>query len=108
MKNVPYSDRPEFYFFMITGLSPWVGAIALATRKRWWELAAAALTSMVIFYSGGVATGLGRYTASVWPAFLPLGIYVANRPALQIPLIIAFSLFQGLYFFMFSHQFRVF
>ena len=108
VKHIPYSDRPEFYYFMLCGLIPWAGSIALMTRKRWLEFGVAAVTSMIVFYSGGVATGLGRYTASVWPAFLPLGVFLANRPVLQAPVIATFALFQGVFFFLFSHQFRVF
>jgi Gpi18-like mannosyltransferase len=104
---ISYRDRPEFYFYLVCGLIPWMGAVALVTRKRWLELAVASITSLIIFYEGAVV-GLGRYTASVWPAFLPLGLFVSKRPWLQGPVIVAFALFQGLFFFLFSHQFRVF
>jgi hypothetical protein len=92
---------------MAIGLIIWAGSLALATKKRWIELACGALPSILIFYSSGAATGLGRYTASVWPAFLPLGVWLAKRPALQMPVITCFAMMQGLLFFLFSHQWRV-
>lgn len=108
LKNIPYSDRPEFYYYMVSGLIPWAGAIALLTRKSWVDLGAAATFSLTLMYSSGAATGLGRYTASVWPAFLPLGLYLSKRPNLQGPAIAGLALVQGVFFFLFSHQFRVF
>jgi hypothetical protein len=106
--KIPYAMNPEYYYFMVIGLIPWAGSFALLAKKSWHVLAAAALTSMLVFYSGGVATGLGRYTASVWPAFLPIGVWLAARPALQAPVVVAFAMVQGIFFFLFSHQYRVF
>ncbi len=104
--QVPFASRPELYFYMVFSLIPLAGTIALLTRKRWIELAAAAAVLMSVVYgSGGVA--LGRYSAACWPAFLPWGIALSRRPALQGPLVGLLFFFQGLFFFLFSHQWQV-
>jgi hypothetical protein len=99
--------NPEYYYYMAIGLLPALGAIALLSKKTWHVLAAAAVTSMFVFYTSGVV-GLGRYSASVWPAFLPLGVFLSSRPALQAPVVIGLAMLQGVFFFLFSHQYRVF
>lgn len=104
--NVPYSERPEYFYYIVIALFPTAGAIALATRKRWAELAASGTVLMAIILSTGIA-GLGRYSASVWPAFLPLGVWLSRRPALQVPVLLALALLQGLFFFLYVHQWRV-
>jgi Gpi18-like mannosyltransferase len=82
------------------------GAIALLTRKQWIELAAFALVLMVVIWAVGLL-GLGRYAASCWPAFLPLGSWLAQRPNWQGPVIGLLALFQGLFFYLFVHQFPI-
>src|SRR4051794_1986220 len=52
-------------------------------------------------------SGLGRYSASCWPAFLPLGVLVSRKPWLQAPLVGVFALFQGIFAYLFIHQFEV-
>ncbi len=106
VQQVPYVQRPEFYFYILLATIPTVGAIALATRKRWLEFAADGICLMlVVLGSGGVA--LGRYSAACWPAFLPLGLWLSKRPTLQGPVLMMLVLFQGLFFFLFSHQFQI-
>jgi hypothetical protein len=85
---------------------PTVGAIALLTRKQWIELAAFGLVMMVVVWSVGLL-GLGRYAASCWPAFLPLGSWLAQRAFWQGPIIGLLALFQGLFFYLFVHQFPI-
>ncbi len=87
-------------------LIPTLGAALLCTRKRWIELGANGAVLMIVVLSSGAA-GMGRYSASCWPAFLPLGMWLAKRPSLQGPVLLFLALFQGLFFFLFSHQFRI-
>jgi len=104
--NVRYADRPELYFYMVFSLIPLGGTIALLTKKRWVELAAAAAVLMCVVYgSGGIA--LGRYSAACWPAFLPYGVALARRRELQAPIAGLLFFFQGLFFFLFAHQWRI-
>lgn len=101
-----YERHPEYFMYSIIALIPLLGTILLLTRKKWAELAADAVVLMVIIVSiGGV--GLGRYSASCWPAFLPLGVWISRRPNLQGPVLGALFLFQGIFFFLYSHQFRI-
>jgi hypothetical protein len=82
------------------------GGLALLTKSRWLELTAFALCFLVAIWAVGM-WGLGRYTASCWPAFLPLGVGLARIPWLQGPIIALLALFQGLFFFLFSHQYMI-
>jgi hypothetical protein len=105
--NIPYNERPEYFFYMFFAIIPTVGAVLSATRKKWIELAADGLLLMIVVLSTGVAA-LGRYSASCWPAFLPLGVQLAKRPALRGPLVVGLAVVQGFFFFLFSHQYRIF
>jgi hypothetical protein len=106
LQQVPYSERPEFYYYAAIALIPAVGSAALLLRRKWWMLAADGVCLMlVVFGSGGVA--LGRYSAACWPAFLPLGLWLSKRPHLQGPVLMCLVLIQGMFFFLFSHQFRI-
>ncbi len=104
--NVPYLERPEYYFYAIFVLVPVVGTVALFFKRSWLELAACSAAMMAMSLSIG-AVALGRYSAPCWPAYLPLGLFLSRRPALQAPVLSMFMLFQGFYFFLFSHQFRI-
>ena len=57
----------------------------------------ATLPTMVGFW------GLGRYSASCWPAFYAMGLLAAKRPTLFTVLLAMLAMFQGLFFYMFSH-----
>ena len=87
-------------------IAPTIGAIALLTNKRWLELAAFGVVLMVVLWSVGM-WGMGRYSASCWPVFLPLGVWLARHPSWQGPIIALFALFQGLFFYLFAHQFPI-
>ncbi len=88
------------------GLITVVGALALATRRQWLELAAFAIVFTAFLWSSGM-WGLGRYSASCWPAFLPLGVWLSKRPVLGLPIIGILAIFQGLFFYLFVHQFPI-
>jgi hypothetical protein len=83
-----------------------VASLALLARRGWIELAAFALVFMGLLWTIGM-WGIGRYSASVWPAFLPLGVWIAERPHVQAPTVLILALFQGLFLFLFSHQFAI-
>jgi hypothetical protein len=87
-------------------LVPGVGAFALLARRRWWPLAAMAVPFMLINWILG-AYGLGRYAASCWPAFLPLGVWLARRPAWQLPVVAGFAIWQGLLIQLFAHAYEL-
>jgi Dolichyl-phosphate-mannose-protein mannosyltransferase len=108
LQHSKFTDSPEFYFYVPFALIPGLGALALLVRRSWMELAAAAIVLMVVCYaSGGVC--LGRYSAACWPAFLPMGYFLSRRRGrdLAMPVIVAFAICQGLFFYLFSHQFRI-
>lgn len=104
--NIPYRDRPEYYYYAVIILIPLAGVIALFFRKTWLELAMCGAAMLGIALWMG-AVGLGRYSATCWPAFLPLGVWVARRPG-ALGLAVGFmALIQGLFFWLFSHQYRI-
>ncbi len=108
---VPYWDRPEYFYYILFSIPVVGGAVGLliALKKKRWEyveIAAYGLALLFVVMSSGAA-GMGRYLASIWPCFLPLGVWLAKRPMLQGPVLGFFWLFQGLWFFLFSHQWRV-
>ena len=94
---------PIIYSYLPFAAITTIGAIALVTRQEWTELAAFAVVFILVLWGIGM-WGLGRYTASCWPAFLPLGIWLAKRPNWQGPVIGMLALFQGLYFYLFIHM----
>ena len=95
------------YTYLPFALIPTLGALALGTRREWVELAPFGLMLMVVLWSVGMVA-FGRYSASCWPAFLPLGAYLAQRPNLQGPIVGVLALCQGLFFYLFVHRFPVF
>jgi hypothetical protein len=81
-------------------------AIASLFRRKWWVLAGFSVPMLlVLFYSG--IWGMGRYTASCWAAFVPLGVWLSRRPLLQTPVVASFAMLQGMMFFLVQHQFGI-
>lgn len=81
--------------------------LALSTRERsWWPPVAFGVALSVLLWSVGLA-GLGRYSASCWPAFLGLGSLAARRPMLGMLLASGLGVMQGIFFFLFTHQYPV-
>ena len=64
------------------------------------------LALSVTLFSVGM-WGLGRYSASCWPAFLGLGALVARRPTLAMLMLCAFAVCQGLFYHLHIHQYPV-
>jgi hypothetical protein len=106
VQSIPYKERPEYYFYMAFVILPTLGAGMLLSKRSWAVVAVegVAMVALVLLF-GGVA--LGRYSSVAWPAFLPLGVWLSKRPLLQGPLVGLLMAFQGLFFFLFSHQFRI-
>ncbi|HEX8954051.1 MAG TPA: mannosyltransferase family protein [Polyangia bacterium] len=87
-------------------LIPAAGVVGLVVERRFWPLAAFALPTFALFCVMG-AYALGRYSASVWPAFLPLGVWLARRPSWRTPVIVALTLFQGFFLHLFVHAYEL-
>jgi hypothetical protein len=98
--------RPEIILYLILSIFPAIGAALLLSRSRWRILSAFALGLMLLLYAIGVG-GLGRYSASCWPAFLPLGALLANRRVLLTSLICAFAIVQGMMLYLFVHTYTI-
>ena len=60
----------------------------------------------VLFVTG--ASGLGRHAASVWPAFIGLGVLCAKRPALGGMLIAMLAPLGGVMLFLYAHQWHIY
>ncbi len=92
------------YAYLPFAVATTIASAALLTKRRWLEMAGFAIALLVVLWSVGMY-GLGRYTASVWPAALPAGAWLVKRPALQGPVVGVLALFQGLFFYLVAHQF---
>jgi Dolichyl-phosphate-mannose-protein mannosyltransferase len=101
-----FSKRPHIASYIPFAVIPSIGALLLLRARRYAELAAAALPLMAALWWIG-AFGLGRYSASCWPAFLPLGQWYERHPRWQIPILLFFGLAQGWYFFLHSHHYEI-
>jgi hypothetical protein len=101
-----FDKRPHIASFIPFAMSPSIGALLLLRARRYAELAAAAIPLMAALWLIG-AFGLGRYSASCWPAFLPLGQWYERHPRWQIPILLFFGLAQGWYFFLHSHHYEI-
>jgi hypothetical protein len=101
-----YKSRPHIVSFIPFALIPTVGAICLLNSRKYAELAAAALPLVAVVWVIG-AFALGRYSASCWPAFLPLGKWYQRHPRWQVPVLLFFGLAQGWYFFLHSHHYEI-
>jgi mannosyltransferase PIG-V len=97
---------PEVGLYVVVSFIPGVGALLLLRQRRWWVLAAFGLPLMLVLWTVGLV-GLGRYSAAVWPAFLPLGAWLARRPALRDPIILGCALFQGMLVYFFVHSYPI-
>jgi hypothetical protein len=98
--------RPHIVSFVPFALVPTIAALFLLGQRKYAELAASVLPlAFVLWFIG--AFGLGRYSASCWPAFLPLGKWYCRHPRWQVPLLLFFSLAQGWYFFLHSHHYEI-
>jgi hypothetical protein len=83
------------------------GGVLLTTRNRsWWPVAGFGLALTLTLAHVGL-WGLGRYSASCWPAFLALGVLAARRPTLGMLLMSGFAVFQGLFYYLHIHQYPV-
>ena len=90
------------YSYIPFALLPTIGALLLLRRPTWYLTAAFAIIFMGAMWMIGV-WGIGRYAASCWPAFMPLGAWLSRHPLVQGPAIGVLALFQGLYFYLFTH-----
>ncbi|MEW5848673.1 MAG: mannosyltransferase family protein [Myxococcota bacterium] len=93
-------------YFMLFACLPLLGTLSLLRRKEWLPLGMFSAALMAVFLSVGMYA-LGRFSVACWPAFLPVGIALARYQVLQLPLIMGLSIFQGLFFFLFSHEFHI-
>ncbi len=96
----------EVYLYVLFSLVPGVGAVLLLREPRWRVLAAFAVGLMLTLWTVGLA-GLGRYSASCWPAFLPLGVWLARRPWLLLPAVCAGAILQGVFLSLYAHWYNI-
>jgi hypothetical protein len=99
-------DVKVMFTYLPFALFTTLGTVALLTKRRWIELASFAVVLMGMLWVVGM-WGLGRYSASCWPAFLPCGVWLARHPNWQSPVLGILILFQGLFFYLFIHQFPI-
>src|SRR5262249_22311492 len=99
--------KPEIVLYVVLSIVPGIGAVMLLTRSRWRVLAPFGLGLMLLLWTAGVA-GLGRYSASCWPAVLPLGAALTNRRSVLAGAICGLAMMQGVMLYLFVHLYPVF
>ncbi len=92
--------------YVVFALPSVAAAIASVFRRKWWELAGFSVPMLLVLFHSGI-WGMGRYTASCWAAFVPLGVWLSRRPLLQTPVVTSFALLQGMMFYLVQHQFSI-
>src|SRR3954453_3411765 len=92
--------------YVVFALPSVAAAIASVFRRKWWELAGFSVPMLLVLFHSGI-WGMGRYTASCWAAFVPLGGWLSRRPLLQTPVVTSFALLQGMMFYLVQHQFSI-
>ncbi len=99
--------EPLLATYVLWSLVPGLGAFALLLRRSWRPLAPYALLLMALYWKTSLM-GLGRFSASCWPAFLPLGWWVSRRPGVASLALLPLAVAQGFYFFLWSHWFGIY
>jgi 4-amino-4-deoxy-L-arabinose transferase-like glycosyltransferase len=99
------STDARYWIYPLISLIPAAGTVLLAKEKRW-ELFAMATILLAVCWGIG-AEALGRYSAGCWPAFLSLGVLLARRRSLQVPVLLSLALLQGLFFYLFIEQYPI-
>lgn len=99
-------DMPHFAAYMLFALIPTAGAVALVVRRKAPELAAPAVMLLAVLWTVGAA-GLGRYSASCWPAFLPWGVWLSKKPWLLGAVVGVLAFTQAIFFFLHVHHFAI-
>jgi Mannosyltransferase (PIG-V) len=99
--------EPLLATYVFWSLVPGIGAFALLTRRAWRPLAPYALLLMALYWKTSLM-GLGRFSASCWPAFLPLGWWLSRRPGMASLAVVPLAMAQGFYFFLWSHWFGIY
>lgn len=97
---------PMFRMYLLFALVPTIGVVGLCLKPQWRVLAVGGAVMMAVFWSVGAA-GFGRYSASCWPAYLPLGVALVRWPLLRAPLLGFLGLCQGIIFVLHVHQYPV-
>jgi hypothetical protein len=98
--------NPVMGSYVVFALPAVAAAIASVFRRKWWELAGFSVPMLLVLFHSGI-WGMGRYTASCWAAFVPLGVWLSHRPLLQTPVVTSFALLQGMMFYLVQHQFSI-
>ncbi len=88
--------------YLVIGLVPTDGTIALLREPRWRTLGWYAASLLLMNVSIGIL-GFGRYSAECWPAFLPVGVWLQRRPSLAPLLIGVAALLQISFFNLHAH-----
>ncbi len=105
IRNV--QSRPHIALQIPFALLPTLGALALLRRPT----LAPELTGAVVPLIAAVwligAFAMGRYSASCWPAFLPLGLWLERWPRLKAPVLITLGLARGWFFFLNTHHYEI-
>lgn len=97
---------PEIGYYLALWPIPIAGAVLLWKDRTWWGLAAFASAYALAISCLGL-TALGRYSGMTWPAFLGLAVFLQKRPALQLPVLLGFSVLQGMFLFLFTHSYPI-
>lgn len=98
--------EPQIHAYVVLSFIPGLGALALLSRRKWWGLAGYGVGLMLTLWAIGLL-GLGRYTQACWPAFLPMAYWLEKHPDYRSPVLVAFTLLQGMFLFLFTHVYPI-
>lgn len=106
----PRAREPQCWLNIGASILPLVGVCMLRARvradPRWRPAAAFGVALAALVWLTGLF-GLGRYSASCWPAFLPLGIALARRPIALWAAVVLCGLGQCVMLYLFCHVYPI-
>jgi hypothetical protein len=107
--SIPFfagARQPQLLAYTALSIVPGIGAFALLRKPQWRGLAPFAIGLMVLSWLTGLS-GLGRYGASCWAAFLPVGAMLAGRPGARWAWWALSAAGQAAVLYLFSHGYEI-
>ncbi|MCC6334422.1 MAG: hypothetical protein IT380_10600 [Myxococcales bacterium] len=97
----------EHHVYIVLSFLLAFGALPLLRRPEHRGLAIMSIGTLALLWMVGVAA-LGRYSSSVWPLFLGLGIAAEKRPEAGMAVVAASLALQAIMFHFYAHQWWIF
>lgn len=103
--NTPRTHLEHKFFIVVSALLA-LGALSLTSRiQRWFGVMG--LVSIGMLWAVGVAA-LARYSSSVWPLFLGVGMAASRFPGLAVAVLATSIALQAFWFDLYAHAWWIF